>query len=173
MPAFSITPVAAFPPASSDGFPRFIQFKQDGTNVGDTAVQTVDFTGDVALTLSSDGSTVTVEVGSTPFSWLDVPGDYTVQLTDMNLGLRTSGGTGNQVITVPPPSTLGCSDGDAVLVRQQGAAGVTFVVPSGSNPLAFRSDVFNAAIAGQYGIVTLIADLTTDDWTLCGDLEAV
>ncbi len=172
MPAFSITPVAAFPPSSDDGFPRFLQFQNEGVNVGTTVVQTVDFTGDAALTLSSDGSKVTVEVGIPPFSWLDVPGDYTLQLSDAENGLRTSGSTGTQTITVPPPSDLGCADGAAVLVRQYGAAGVQFVVPSGSNPLAYR-EVFDPVIAGQFGIVTLIADLSTDDWTLCGDLEAV
>lgn len=45
MPAFSITPVGPFPPAGEGDFPDFIQWQQDGTNLGDSAADTVNFTG--------------------------------------------------------------------------------------------------------------------------------
>jgi hypothetical protein len=61
MPGFSITPVAAFPPASSDGFPRFLQWQQDGVDVGDTAIETVNVVGG-ALTVNSGGSVLTIDL---------------------------------------------------------------------------------------------------------------
>ena len=49
MPAFSITPAGSFPAPASEsgdtGFVNFIQFQQDGTNLGDANADTVNFTG--------------------------------------------------------------------------------------------------------------------------------
>ena len=173
MPAFGITPVGVFPPASSDGFPRFIQFRVGGMDVGDRAVENLNFVGSVGATVSSDGATVTVDVDSTTplptFAWLDVPADYTLTLADADNGLRTSGTTGTQVITIPSSSVVQHLDGAGILVRQYGAARVEFVATDGN--LVYRTADFNAAIAGQNGVITLIYDAGPDEWVLCGDME--
>jgi hypothetical protein len=44
MPAFSLTPVGTFPPPTGE-FPENIQWQQDGVNLGDRAVDTVNLTG--------------------------------------------------------------------------------------------------------------------------------
>lgn len=166
MPGFAITPMGVFPPASDDGFPRFLQFQWEGENIGDTAVETVNFTGDVAVTLSSDGSTLTVDVAPRPFEWTDVPGDYTVTSADSLNGLATTGTSGTQTITLPEPASAGFIDGDRVLVFVEGDSGVEFVTPSGVD-LLYRSALTNAA-AGRYATMTAI--VRGSNWILCGDL---
>lgn len=64
MPTFGITPVLGFPPASDEGFPRFIQFQHDGEDVGDTTVEVVNFTGNVEVSVDSTGTILTVHVGA-------------------------------------------------------------------------------------------------------------
>ena len=173
MPGFGITPVGAFPPASSDGFPRFIQFQAGGVDVGDRSVETLNFIGSVGASVSSDGATVTVDVDSTTplptFAWFDTPGDYTLTLADASNGLRMSGTTGSQVVTIPTSAALQFADGDAVLVRQYGDAHVEFVADGGN--LVYRDTTFLPSIAGRNGIVTLIYDAGLDEWILCGDME--
>lgn len=171
MPGFGITPVGTFPPASSDGFPRFIQFSQDGTDVGDRAVENLNFTGGAGLTVSSDGSTVTVDLGGAPasFTWLEVPGDYTLALTDADMGLATTGTTGAQVITVPPEADVVFDVGAAILVHQDGSAQAQIAAGAGVT-LLYRADTFNPYVAGEGGILTLIYR-GSDRWIVCGDLE--
>ena len=171
MPTFGITPVGTFPPATNDGFPRFIQFRQDGTDVGDRAVENLNFTGGADLTVSSDGSTVTVDLGGAPasFTWLEVPGDYTLTITDADMGVATTGTTGAQVITVPPASAVAFSEGDAVLVHQDGSAQAQIAAGAGVT-LVYRADAFNPYVAGEGGVLTLIYR-GADRWIVCGDLE--
>jgi len=66
MSTFGITPVTGFPPASDEGFPRFLQFQQDGVDVGDTTVEVVNFTGNVEVSVDSTGTILTVHVGAAP-----------------------------------------------------------------------------------------------------------
>ena len=52
MPAFGLTPVSGFPPASPDTFPQGIQFQLEGEDVGDRTVDTVNFVAGDALAMS-------------------------------------------------------------------------------------------------------------------------
>lgn len=45
MPAFALTPVAGFPPPTPAEFPDFIQFQNEGANLGGSDADTVDFVG--------------------------------------------------------------------------------------------------------------------------------
>ena len=63
---FAMTPITGFPAPPDEGFPRMLQFQQEGVDIGDTAVETVNFTGNVQLSLSSDGTILTIDVGATP-----------------------------------------------------------------------------------------------------------
>ncbi len=129
MPTFGITPVSGFPPVTDTGFPRFIQWREDGSDVGSRSVENVNFTGDVALSVSSDGATVTVDVtgGSTPgdLPWLSVK-DY--------------GALGNgRVLT-----DVGTTNGDATVTSASGAftssdTGKVFEVTN--NASVFRSTI--------------------------------
>jgi len=169
MPSFSITPAAAFPPVASDGFPRFMQWQWDGLDVGDRAVETVNFTGDAAVTVSSGGGTVTVDVAPRPFVWIEVPGDYTAVAADALNCLVTTGTSGTQQITLPEPVSAGFIDGESILVFTEGDAGVSFITPSGVD-LLYRSPLTNVA-AGRYATVTAI--VRGNNWILCGDLGYV
>ena len=65
---FGLTPVTGYPPATADDFPNFIQFQQDGENLGGPDADTVNFTGDGVSATRGEGEnagvvTVTVAGG--------------------------------------------------------------------------------------------------------------
>lgn len=63
---FAMTPISGFPAPSDDGFPRVMQFQENGVDVGDTSITTVNFTGNVQMSLSSDGTILTIDIGPVP-----------------------------------------------------------------------------------------------------------
>lgn len=169
MPSFAITPASGYPPPTDQGFPRFIQWLVNSIEVGTTVVERVDVTGSaVAGTVSTDGGTLTLEIGPQGLTWAEVPGDYVLTEGDAENGISTTGTSGTQVITVPGED-VEIAPGKAVLVFQEGAAGVQFVPASGVTLL--QRSAFAAEIAGQYGIVTLIKR-EAGVWLLCGDMAA-
>lgn len=174
MPAFGITPSGVFPPASSDGFPRFIQFRVNGVDVGDRSVENLNFTGGVSATVSSDGATVTVDVDSSApaasFNWFEAPGDYTLTVADADNGLATTNSTGVQQITVPLDADADLS-GSSVLVSQEGGAQAEIVAAPGVT-LQYRSAAFLPRTAGEFAVLTLIWR-AANTWIVCGDLEAL
>lgn len=169
MATFGITPVTGFPPVTDDGFPRFIQFQVDGNDVGGRSVENVNFVGDVSGTVSSDGSTVTVDIGVPGVNWTDVPGDYTLTDDDVDAGIAATGVSGTQVITIPGDDELDADVGRAILLYAEGGATVQ-IAPASGVTLRYR-DAFIAEIAGQFGIVTLIKR-AANEWLLCGDMAA-
>jgi hypothetical protein len=169
VPSFGITPVTGFPPVTDDGFPRFIQFRVDGNDVGGRSVENVNFVGDVSGTVSSDGSTATFDIGVPGINWTDVPGDYMLTDTDVDAGIAATGVSGAQVITIPGDDELDADVGRAVLIYADGGATVQ-IVPASGVTLRYR-DAFIAEIAGQFGIVTLIKR-AANEWLLCGDMAA-
>lgn len=167
---YQISPVGAFPPAADQGFPRFIQFQQDGVDVGGTTVEVVDFVGDVSLSLSTDGGTLTVDVAPRPFNWNPVLGDYTIEASDALNGLRMEGGSGVQMLYLPDdPLEELFSAGDAILIFQAGDAAVEVAEQSGIN-LLYNVALTNR-LTGQFSTATLIRDIEPNTWILCGDLE--
>ena len=62
MAGFGITP-AGFAPAAPTGWPRYIQFRYNGVDLGGPDADTVDFIGDIVAvrgTSGEDENTVTV-----------------------------------------------------------------------------------------------------------------
>ena len=60
--AFGIT-AAGFPPATDEGWPRFIQFQYNGVNLGGPDADTVNFVGDIVAIRGGSGvddDTITV-----------------------------------------------------------------------------------------------------------------
>jgi hypothetical protein len=174
MSAFSVTPVGPFPTANDQGFPQFMQWQQNGVNLGGPDVETVNVAAGLAATrgVGEQEKTVTITAGvASTFTWRVLPGDGVLSpATDPNAGIRTTGSTGQQVITIPGDTGAGdFANGDAVLVFQQGAASVALTAVSGVS-LLYRS-AFMAETAGQYATVTLIK-VSANTWLLCGDLAA-
>lgn len=62
--SFSMTPAQGFPPATADEFPNYIQFQEEGTNLGGADADTVNFTGNVSVTRGEgeNANTITVDV---------------------------------------------------------------------------------------------------------------
>lgn len=171
MPGFSITPSAAFPPASSDGFPRFMQWQQDGVDVGDTSVETVNVVGGT-LTVSSGGGTLTITiVPGSSFAWTEFDGDITLALGDADNGLASTNTSGAQVLTVPANADVAFEPGATILVLQDGGAQVQVAAAVGVT-LLYRAGTFNPYTAGEGAVLTLIYR-GADRWVVCGDMELV
>ncbi len=66
---FSITPVGPFPPSNDEGFPQFIQWRDEGVDLGGPDADTVDFTGEGVTATRGTGETanvITVEILAPP-----------------------------------------------------------------------------------------------------------
>lgn len=177
MSTFAIAPVSVSQAESGD-FPDYLQFQDEGVDLGQRDADTLNFTGTgVTATrgVGEDANVVTVEVEAyvppaTEVTWNSQAGEYTIQSSDANNGIATTGTSGSQTITIPADDQLpGVLDGASIVVYQEGPAGVDFAPVSGVN-LNFRS-VFVASIAGQFGTVSLIKR-GSNNWILCGDMEA-
>lgn len=176
MPSFSVTPVGPFNPATDEGFPQFIQFQDEGADLGGPDADTVNFTGssvNVTRGTGENENVITVGIGGSPFTWREVPGDYILEYDDRENGIATTSTTGIQSITILPDTGISGEDfltGDAVLIFQEGVAQAEIVVSSGVQ-LLYRSD-FTPTTAGQFAILTLIKR-GLDTWLLCGDMGVV
>ena len=168
MPSFGITPASGYPPATDQGFPRFIQWQDAGVDVGSRAlVETVNVIGANSMSVNSGGDTLTLQLGPAGSLWTEFAGDRTLSADDMERNLAATGVSGAQIVTVPSDGTADIDPGKAVLVYAEGGALVQFVAESGVN-LRYR-DAFDPEIAGQFGIVTLIKR-AANEWLLCGDM---
>jgi hypothetical protein len=168
VPTFGITPVSGFPPVTDTGFPRFIQWQEAGIDVGNRSVENVNFTGDVDLSVSSDGATVTVDVtggGSTTPSWRDAASDTVLEAADAGNGISFSNTSGAQILTVEDVF----SGAHAVALLAYGGATVQIVGASGVEVLV--RDGLLAELAGQYAVATLIRR-SAGVYILCGDLAS-
>lgn len=52
---FSVSPAGPFTPQTDNGFPRFIQFQQDGVNLGGPDIDTVNFISPLIAIRSTSG----------------------------------------------------------------------------------------------------------------------
>ncbi len=219
MTGFSITPVGPFPTQNDDGFPQFLQWQDEGINLGGPDAEIINIVGDAitatrgtgeesnvvtlevngtslslqfqingmdlggpdATTLNFTGDLVvsrtdnTIEVSYTPpaFEWRDAPGDTVIELADNNNGISMSGTSGSQSVLINADTgdqSIDLPDGAAILVYQEGTAGVFFQTVSGVL-LQYRSALL-AESAGQFATMTLIKR-RANEWILCGDLLAV
>jgi hypothetical protein len=174
MATFAVTPSQGFTPVTDEGFPSFIQFQALGADLGGPDADTVNFSTGLTATRGTgeneDVITVTAETVPT-FAWRALAGDGSLSpTTDPGSGIRTTGSTGQQVITIPGDTgTDDFANGDAVLIFQQGAASVAIAAVTGVS-LLYRS-AFSAQAAGQYATLTLIK-VSANTWLLCGDLAA-
>lgn len=169
MSGFAVTPVAAFATQDDQGFPDFLQWQNQGADLGSSDADTVNVAEGLIATRGTgeDANVITLTADeATPFvlAWRETDTDDVVLDADVNNAIAFTGASPQQ-LTIP---TGVITPGRAVLVTQEGLGTVEFIVPSGAT-LQFRDDVFGPTIAGPGGIVTLIgrADGVT---ILCGDM---
>ncbi len=127
MPSFTITPVSTAS-AVDDGFQNFIQFQQDGTNLGLPDVDTVNLTDGITATRGTGESAnvLTLTADSAPSGSISVAQDGTVVQT----GVRALNFTGFSVDVIPGTgdtatvevTSPGDSDTNVVLLTPIGAA---------------------------------------------------
>jgi len=181
--SFGITPAAGFPPQASDQFPNYIQFQQDGVDLGAPNVDTVNFSDGLTATRGTgeNANAVTVVAQTNPssgggggggdtFTWIDTAGDYLMDITDVGNGIRSTHTTGLLTITVPGDASLGItpSEGVSVLIMQAGLDRATVVGQSGVT-VNVRSELLPET-AGPYAVLSLI-HTGAEEWVLCGDLR--
>lgn len=168
MATFGITPVGTFPPPTADNFPEFLQWQQDGTDVGTTAVETINITGGASVSINAGGDTLTVDVGVSAFSWRTVASDYTLAVDDDGNGINAANFSESaNTITIPAHANVAIPVGARVTLCMTGitrtdispVTGVTLQYPSWANP----------AFAAQYSIIYL-DQIATDVWVMSGDM---
>jgi len=131
---------------------------------------TVDVS-EVAVTVSSDGSAVTLEVAQqgpqsdravTKNTQID---SYTLVLTDAFKSVEIDKGTSN-TLTVPPNSSVAFPTGTTIEITQIGAGQITITPGSG---VTFRGRGGAYKLAGQYGVAG-IRKRDTNEWVVYGDV---
>ena len=105
--SFGITPATGFPPQASDEFPNYIQFQNQGTDLGLPNVDTVNFGRNLTASRGTGENANAVTVVADTFTWSDVAGDYLLDAGDLGNGIRATHTTGLLVITVPGDTSLG------------------------------------------------------------------
>lgn len=165
---FGITPATGFPPQASDEFPNYIQFQNQGTDLGLPNVDTVNFGRNLTATRGTGENANVVTVVADAFTWTEATNDYLLSSDDLGNGVKATHNSGPVVVTVPGDTELGITTEDvSVLIMQAGAGSVSVVGQSGVT-VNVRSALLPQT-AGQYAVLSLI-HTGADEWVLCGDL---
>ena len=83
MPGFSLTPLGTFPPPTPDDFPVGIQWQDDGTNLGDRTVDTVNLRRGLVASRGTAETANVLTVDANVFTWSDVTADYDLLEADL------------------------------------------------------------------------------------------
>lgn len=168
--SFGITPATGFPPQASDEFPNYIQFQNQGVDLGLPNVDTVNFGRNLTATRGTGENANVVTVVAETFVWAEAANDYLLSSDDLGNGVKTTHNSGPVIVTVPGDTELGIDGEDvSVLIMQAGAGSVSVVGQSGVT-VNVRSALLPET-AGQYAVLSLI-HTGADEWVLCGDLGA-
>jgi len=167
MTAFSVSPVQGFAQQTGDGAPSFIQFQDDGVNLGGPDADTLNFGAGLTATRGVGEFENVVQV-DTSVTFRDVYGDDVILPDDAGNVINLRGTSGNQVLTFDGGALL---PGQSVLVVQRSTAQGEIVVSSGLTLLC--RDAFLPWTAGLGAVITLL--LMEDGLTLlvCGDMQTV
>lgn len=167
MSGFGITPTGSGVPATDQGFPNFIQWQSNGMNLGGPDADTVNIGAGITVTrgVGEQENVITLTAEAPPeLVWRHIDGDGVVEFGDVANGISMDGDSASALV-IPPGLIL---PGRSVLVLQRGAGQVSFPAQSGLD-FVYRTGTFDASIAGQGGIITLIG-LDDGSVLLCGDL---
>jgi hypothetical protein len=171
MATFGITPVTGYPIPPSDDFPQFIQFQQDGTNLGGPDADTVNITGGLTARRGTgeNANVITIEGDGSAFSWNEQTAAYTLDLSDAGNGIAMNVAT-QTPLTIPAYADQPFSPGDAILVYQQNAGQVEIVGDTGVTVVA-RGSPSPILTSGEFAVLTLI-NRDTNLWIVADDYNA-
>lgn len=166
--SFGITPATGFPPQASDEFPNYIQFQNQGSDLGLPNVDTVNFGRNLVASRGTGENANVVTVVADAFTWSEIANDHLLTVNDIGNGVKATHNSGPVIVTVPGDTQLGIDAEDvSVLIMQAGAGSVSVVGQSGVT-VNVRSALLPET-AGQYAVLSLI-HTGADEWVLCGDL---
>lgn len=170
MPAFSISPASPFPPSTGEPFPVGIQWQDDGLNLGDRTVDTVNIRTRLLASRGSGETSNVLTIDAGAFTWRDVTDDDSVAAADLGNGLKVETAGSATLITVPGDDELGlsASEGDVSMLIMQAGVGAVSVEGQSGVIVRVRSALL-AQLAGQYAVASLI-HTGPDEWVICGDL---
>lgn len=170
MPAFALTPISPYPPATGEPFPVGIQWQDDGLNLGDRTVDTVNLRTRLVATRGSGETSNVLTIDAGAFTWREVTEDDLVVAADVGNGLKVNSAGSAVLITVPGDDELGidAAEGDVSMLIMQAGVGAVSIEGQSGVTINVRSALL-AQPAGQYAVVSLI-HTGTDEWVICGDL---
>jgi hypothetical protein len=148
---FGITPLAGFAQQAPTEFPRFLQWQQDGTDLGDNTVQVVNITTGLTATRGTGENINTVSVAAI------APPDQSIQFQNEGVdlgtptvdtlnftGLTTASRVGNTVTVEGveiPPFVWNDQAGDYRLQASDAENGVATTGTTGTQAITIPDDV--------------------------------
>jgi hypothetical protein len=171
MPTFSINPTSGFPPAASSNFPNYLQWQQNGVNLGAPTVDTVDLVNGITATRGTgENANVLTVSANQGLTWNHQTTAYQLALSDANNGVAMDVIGEVTTLTIPNSSDVPFIEGTSILIYNEGVAIVQVAAASGV-VLHVRLGL-SANLAGQYAVATLLYR-SPNVWVLCGDLGLV
>lgn len=174
--AFGISP-ASTPPVTSEGFPQYLQFQNDGTDLGAPDVDTVNFRQGLTATRGTgeNANTLTLDVDTPPTASIT---DYGTS-ADWAAALIAAGVATTGTILIPASVTAITPDGGqvagvlALLNRIRVEAPITITLPSGTAALTSQV-VVNSPDAQRISILgaTPVSTTATSQVSASGSAKA-
>jgi hypothetical protein len=175
MATFGITPVSGFPLPQSEDFPQFIQFQENGEDLGAPDADTLNFANGVTATRGTGENanvvTVTAEGGggAGPITWRSAAASTTLVLADAENGVAMNGGA-SAVVTIPTHAAVAYDTGVSILLLWE--SGVKPTIDPAVGVTLTIDPSFEASIARLNGVVSLI-NRAVNSWVLAGDMTTI
>jgi hypothetical protein len=163
--AFSVTPVGPFPTSTDDGFPQFLQWQDEGVNLGGPDIETVNIVGDGLTATRGTGETekvLTIEgfgvslslqfqnngedLGAADATTVNVTGDLTIERTD------------NTITIGHEPTVFSWRDapGDTLVELADNNNGISCSASSGTQVVLIAGDTGDQSIDLPEGAAVLV-----------------
>ncbi len=172
MPGFSVSPVGPFPTSTDDGFPNFLQWQDEGVNLGGPDAEVVNIVGDAitatrgtgenvkVVTLTVDGVSLSLQfqvngtdLGGPDATTLNFSGDLVVERVDNTI----------EVSYAPPAFEWRDAPGDTAIDLADNNNGVSCSGTSGAQVVLAPGDTGDALIDLPDGAAILVYQEGTAD----------
>jgi hypothetical protein len=166
--AFSVTPVGPFPTSTDDGFPQFLQWQDEGIDLGGPDAEVINFVGDAVtatrgtgenektVTVTIDGVSLSLQfqnngddLGAPDATIINVTGDLTIERTDDTITI------GHEPF-VPAAFTWRDAPGDTLIELTDNNNGVSCSGTSGTQIVLIAGDTGDELIDLPDGAAVLV-----------------